>query len=151
MCLLHCKILQDVLLKLLLVYVMKHLQPLFFLSFIYSSVEYWILWVSLQIYKTVVTFFNTVLTISSRVRSCCTDYFILLQLNVHFLNHLIVNQTQWDRKHTSGSPQYMMPALSGYSTQAVRAIIEGVTTRTRPQEGMDDPLLLGSLALFGAG
>ena len=59
-------------------------QPLFFLSLIYSSVEYWILWVSLQIYKTVVTFFNTVLTISSRVRSCCADYFIFLQLNVHF-------------------------------------------------------------------
>lgn len=51
----------------------------------------------------------------------------------------------------SGSPQYMMPALFGYSTRAVCARIEGVTKRTRPQEGMDDPLLLGSLALFGAG
>lgn len=119
--------------------------------------------------KLVVTFFNTVQTISNRVRSSCTDYFILLQFTVVHPNvfyHLVVNRICFDRKHvwvssvpdtTEGCVSFILCRqviwLKYPVTRWSRSVsyVGTVKTRARPQEAIEGPLLLGSLALLGAG
>lgn len=84
-----------------------------------------------------------------------------------FLNHLVVKQIRFDWKHTSVSSQYML-TLRDKSVSYVQAgdliIVPGhrvdqaciiyirtVKARSRPQDTIEGPLLLGSLALLGAG
>lgn len=94
----------------------------------------------IQIYKRLVTLFDTVHVISSRGKSSCTDHFIQLQFNV--VRHNVSVSTRLLLSVRGTTEGHVCVIWLEYPVTGWKTV--------RSQEASEGPLLLGSLALLDA-